>query len=84
MLLALIHVILVLAGRGCFEAIAIDKVKLRKVRKCVIGTDRGMYGYEISHNMIRTPKNPSFSSRRSTSQSVHYIQHTQMIREDVG
>ena len=72
-LLALIHVILVLAGRGCFEALTIDKVKLRKVCECSIGEGRSMWGPDISQDMIlRTPKNPSFSSRRSTSQSVHY------------
>jgi hypothetical protein len=32
MLLALIHVVLVLASRGRFDALAIDKIKLRKVR----------------------------------------------------
>ena len=31
-----------------------------------------MWGPDISQDMIHTPKNPSFSSRRSTSQSVHY------------
>jgi hypothetical protein len=42
-LLALMHVVLVLASRGRFDAIAIEKVKLRKcvcVRECSIGTDR--------------------------------------------
>jgi hypothetical protein len=38
-LLALIGVILVLASRRCFEAIAIDEVKLRKVRESSIGSD---------------------------------------------
>ena len=42
MLLALIDVILVLAGRRCFEALAIDEVKLKKVRECSIGADQSM------------------------------------------
>ena len=33
-LLALIHVIFVLASRGRFEALAIGSLKLRKVRTC--------------------------------------------------
>jgi len=53
-LLALIHVILVLAGRGCFEALTIDKVKLRKVCECSIGEDHSMWGPDISQDMIRS------------------------------
>lgn len=39
MLLALIDEILVLASRRRFEALAIDGLKLRKVRECSIGSD---------------------------------------------
>jgi hypothetical protein len=42
-LLALIDEILVLAGRRRFEALAIDEVKLRKVRECSIGADHSMW-----------------------------------------
>lgn len=45
MFLALIDVLLVLASRRRFEAIAIDKVKLRKMRECSIGSDHSsMWG----------------------------------------
>jgi hypothetical protein len=41
MFLALIDVILVLASRRRFEALAINiGVKLRKMRECTIGADR--------------------------------------------
>ena len=43
-LLALIDVILVLASRRRFEAIAIDGVKLRKVRERFIGSDHMLWG----------------------------------------
>jgi hypothetical protein len=42
-LLALIDGILVLAGRRRFEALAIDEVKVRKVRDYSIGADHSMW-----------------------------------------
>ena len=44
MLLALIDEILVLADRRRFETLAIDKIKLRKVRACSIRVNHNIWG----------------------------------------
>ena len=76
MLLALIHVILVLASRGRFDAIAIDKVKLRKsvyVPQCSIGMDRTMWGSKISHDYIprRIHRSPPAGQRCNRCTNTH-------------
>ena len=49
----------------------------RSILAFIEGVDPRMWDYRPAIvSIVRTPKNPSFSSRKSTSQSVHYPART--------